>query len=105
MIVPTDPLRERSQDKFLTHGILKDFGIVGPGALYPVVGVLKHKPKTVEEMMISSGAATSLLPHMAIAAGCGQALQKEWPNYAVTSLSMKPTMVSSSHLGWVPKGI
>jgi len=50
VIVPTDILRTQLAGKFLTLGVLKDFGIVSDTAQYPVVGVLKHKPKDVAEV-------------------------------------------------------
>lgn len=48
--VPTDALRTQIANKFLTLGILKNFGIVSENAHYPVVGILKHKLKTPKEV-------------------------------------------------------
>lgn len=45
VVVPTDVLWTQIADKFLTLGILKDIGVVSSEAFYPIVGVLKHKPK------------------------------------------------------------
>jgi superfamily II DNA or RNA helicase len=50
IVVPTDALRKQIADKFLTFGVLKDFSVVASPCLYPVVGVLNRKPKTVEEV-------------------------------------------------------
>lgn len=50
IMVPTDALRTQIADKFLDFGVLKNFGIVGSSCLYPVIGILKHKLKTVEEV-------------------------------------------------------
>lgn len=49
VIVPTDALRDQLTDKFLTLGILKQAGVVASEAQLPIVGMLKRKPKTVEE--------------------------------------------------------
>ena len=50
VVVPTDALRTQIADKFLTLGILKDFGIVSTKGLYPIVGILKHKPKDYDDV-------------------------------------------------------
>lgn len=48
VIVPTDALRTQIYTKFLSLGILKDLGIVSNSALFPIVGLLIHRPKSVE---------------------------------------------------------
>jgi hypothetical protein len=50
IIVPSDVLRTQITDKFLTLGLLKQLGVCGPKALYPVVGLLKHQPKSIQEL-------------------------------------------------------
>jgi superfamily II DNA or RNA helicase len=50
IVVPTDALRTQIAHKFLTLGVLKEFGIVAPTALFPIVGILKHKPKSIAEV-------------------------------------------------------
>jgi superfamily II DNA or RNA helicase len=50
IVVPTDALRMQLANKFLTFGVLKDFGVIAPACLYPIVGVLKRKPKTIGEV-------------------------------------------------------
>ena len=50
VVVPTDALRTQIADKFLTLGILKDFGILSAKGLYPIVGVLNHKPKNCDDV-------------------------------------------------------
>ena len=50
VVVPTDALRRQIADKFLTLGILKDFGVVSAKGLYPIVGVLNHKPKNSDDV-------------------------------------------------------
>ncbi len=52
VIVPTDALRNQLADKFLTLGILRRDGsrLLSARALYPIVGVLKRRPRSVEEV-------------------------------------------------------
>lgn len=41
--VPSDSLREQVSDKFITLGLLKQFGVIGEKSLYPIVGIIKQK--------------------------------------------------------------
>lgn len=52
VIVPTDALRTQIAKKFFTLGILKEPGcfVLSPDAKYPIVGILKHIPKSVTEV-------------------------------------------------------
>ncbi len=50
VIVPTDALRTQIAEKFTTLGVLKKIGVVSDNALYPIVGTLRHIPKTVQEV-------------------------------------------------------
>ncbi len=40
--VPSDSLRTQISDKFVTLGLLKEFGIVDPLCLNPIVGIINH---------------------------------------------------------------
>jgi superfamily II DNA or RNA helicase len=50
VVVPTDALRTQLAAKFLTFGVLRDFGAISSSCLHPVVGILKHKPTTTGEV-------------------------------------------------------
>jgi superfamily II DNA or RNA helicase len=50
VVVPTTPLRSQISNKFLTLGILKEIGVVTREAVYPIVGTLKHIPKSCDEV-------------------------------------------------------
>lgn len=50
IIVPTDALRKQIAEKFLTFGVLKEFGVISSTCLHPVVGVLNHRPQTLDEV-------------------------------------------------------
>lgn len=41
--VPSDSLREQIANKFLSFGLLKQFGVIGSKAVYPMVGIIKNK--------------------------------------------------------------
>lgn len=48
--VPSDSLRTQISDKFITLGLLKEFGIVYSSCLNPIVGVINHGFPNVEEL-------------------------------------------------------
>ncbi|WP_186755965.1 DEAD/DEAH box helicase [Echinicola salinicaeni] len=50
IIVPSDALRSQLAKKFITLGLLKKLNILNSSALYPRVGILKHRPSTEEEV-------------------------------------------------------
>lgn len=52
VVVPTDALRNQLAEKFLTLGVLKAPGckVLAESAGYPVVGILRHKPKHTTEV-------------------------------------------------------
>lgn len=48
--VPSDSLRNQIAGKFFNLGLLKQFGVVGEKSLYPIVGIIKNKFDSVEEV-------------------------------------------------------
>ena len=50
VIVPTDALRTQIAEKFISLGLLKRNKIIQDTALHPIVGTLKHRPRTPEEV-------------------------------------------------------
>lgn len=50
VVVPTDALRSQIAKKFLTLGVLKAAGVVSATAHYPLVGTLKHRPRSIAEV-------------------------------------------------------
>jgi superfamily II DNA or RNA helicase len=48
--VPSDSLRRQVFEKFVTLGLLKQFGIVGEKSLYPIVGIIRENFKSTEEL-------------------------------------------------------
>ncbi len=77
VVVPTDPLREQIAAKFSSFGILKNFGVIGPTAKYPIVGILKHKPKTVKDVKNFFQKCNVIVSTMSIVGGCEPTIQTE----------------------------
>jgi superfamily II DNA or RNA helicase len=48
--VPSEILRDQTANKFATFGLLRRLGVLGAGARNPIVGVLKHRPKTESDL-------------------------------------------------------
>lgn len=78
MVVTTDALRTQIAEKFLTLGILKDEDcrILPPSAPYPVVGVLKHKPKELSEVDLFFESCNVVVTTSHVAGQCSEALQE-----------------------------
>ena len=77
VVVPTDPLRTQIAGKFLTLGVLKDFGIVSDRGLYPIVGVLKHKPKNRDEVDTFFRRCNVIVTTVDIAGQCDAEVQEQ----------------------------
>lgn len=76
VVVPTDALRAQIAHKFLTLGILKDFRIVTSQALYPLVGTLKHKPKTLKDVDAYFEKCNVVITTMNVAGQCASKVQE-----------------------------
>ena len=50
VIVPSDPLRKQTAEKFLTLGVLRDIKAVTNAARTPIVGLMSRVPKNVDEL-------------------------------------------------------
>lgn len=76
VVVPTDPLRDQTTAKFIRLGLLKEFGVIGARALYPVVGVLKHRPKSAAEVDGLFRMCNVIVTTMSVAGGCALWVQQ-----------------------------
>ena len=76
VVVPTNVLRTQIADKFTTLGILKDFGIVSSQGLYPIVGILNHKPKNCEDVDAFFEKGNVIVTTMQIAGLCDTDIQE-----------------------------
>lgn len=52
VIVPWDLLRGQTARKFLTFGLLRQLGVLGPEAANPIVGIITRRPERVEDLDI-----------------------------------------------------
>ena len=77
VVVPTDALRTQIADKFLTLGILKDFEIVSNKGLYPIVGILNHKPKDCADVDAFFKKCNVIVTTMSIAGQCPLEVQEQ----------------------------
>lgn len=81
VIVPTDALREQTANKFVSLGLLKEFGIVQREAITPAVGVLKERPKTAEEVDDFFQRCNVIVTTMSVVYGCENLIQKRISNH------------------------
>ena len=78
VVVPTDALRTQIANKFLTLGILKekDFGIISNQGLYPIVGILRQKPKNCDDVDAFFEKCNVIVTTMQIAGLCDTDIQE-----------------------------
>jgi len=79
VVVPTDALRTQLAEKFWSLGILKSehSKILSPESKYPIVGMLCHTPKTVEEVIQVVEPCNIIVTTSSIAARCDDAVRKK----------------------------
>jgi superfamily II DNA or RNA helicase len=77
VVVPTDALRVQLAEKFLTLGVLKerDSRVLNESARYPIVGMLQHVPRRVEEVNDVFDRCQVIVTTSSIAGRCDQAVQ------------------------------
>ena len=80
---PTDPLRDQVARKFQTFGVLREFGIVGPAAQFPVVGTLKKIPFSVVELEDFFDPCNVVVTTMAIAGRASSVIQEAFARLAI----------------------
>lgn len=76
VVVPTDALREQVAAKFVGFGLLRRFGVIGPLAAFPVVGILKRRPKSAAEVSEIFSRCNVVVTTMAVAGGCAEIVQQ-----------------------------
>lgn len=78
VVVPTDALRTQIAEKFLTLGILKDSDckVLANSAKNPVVAVLKHIPRTLDEVDSVFEPCNVIVTTSSIAGQCKVGIQK-----------------------------
>lgn len=76
VVVPSNALRKQVSEKFDTLGLLKRVGAVAEDCLYPVVGILEHRPKSVEEVEELFRRCNVIITNMNVAGGCTEPVQR-----------------------------
>lgn len=77
VVVPTSALRDQIGDKFLSLGILKEFGIIGEDAKYPIVGRLQHRLGTPQKVQEFFGCCNVVVSTMDAIGACSDEVQSE----------------------------
>lgn len=77
VVVPNDTLRTQIGEKFLTLGLLKQFEVVGEGAQYPVVGLLKKQLKTAQQATEVFEPCNVVVTTMQVLSGCSEEARQE----------------------------
>jgi superfamily II DNA or RNA helicase len=75
VVVPTDALRTQIAGKFEGFGVLKDAGVIGADAAFPVVGVLTKIPPTPEDVRAFASGCNVVVTTMAIAGRATEQVQ------------------------------
>ncbi len=81
VVVPTDALRNQISNKFLELGILKSEEVVSSKALYPIVSILKHKPKNIAEVDELFEKCNVVVTTMSIAGTCASDIQQRMAHW------------------------
>lgn len=77
VVTPSTAVRDQVADKFRTLGKLKEFGLVSPGSLHPVVGVIKRRPRKAEDLEVFRRCNVVVSTVSAIAQGTAEKLVPE----------------------------
>ena len=72
LIVPTAALRDQIADKFLTFGVLQQFGVIGEEAIPPVVGRVEHQFHSTDDANRFLESCNVAVATMAVVGRCGE---------------------------------
>ena len=50
VVTPSNAVRDQVAEKFMTLGKLREFGLLDSNAMYPIVGVIKRRPRTANDL-------------------------------------------------------
>ncbi|WP_303311235.1 DEAD/DEAH box helicase [Hymenobacter sp. BT730] len=70
VVVPNLALRGQIERKFLTLGLLKKLGVVGDGALFPIVTCLTKQLTTAAQMEATIAASNVIITNIQVLQGC-----------------------------------
>jgi superfamily II DNA or RNA helicase len=74
--VPSNSLRSQLFEKFETFGLLKKFGVIGEKSLFPIVGIIKEKFNSSEELKQFIEKCNVIITTMHILIGCSDEEQE-----------------------------
>ncbi|KNY29539.1 DEAD/DEAH box helicase [Pseudobacteroides cellulosolvens] len=75
--VPTDSLREQLSKKFLSLGVLEEFGVISNEVQYPIVGVIYERFSDKSELLEFIEQCNVIITTMSIVTGSDPEIQKE----------------------------
>lgn len=81
VVVPTDALRTQISEKFFSLGILKPSTVAAAGTLYPVVGVLKHRPTTLNAVDTLFARCNVIVTTSQIAGQCAEPIREKFASH------------------------
>lgn len=76
VVVPTDALREQVSRKFMSLGVLPQLGVLNGPVKLPVVGTLKRRPLSSDEVVTLFSRCNVVVTTMAVAGSCSEAVQQ-----------------------------
>jgi superfamily II DNA or RNA helicase len=76
VVVPNDNLRGQIAWKFMELGVLRACGCLGGGAGLPAVALLRHRPKSIEDVDEVFLRANVVITTMQIVSGCSPEIQE-----------------------------
>jgi superfamily II DNA or RNA helicase len=77
VVVPTDALRTQISQKFLELGLLHELNMLKSGVEFPLVGILKHRPKTEEELTRFFESCNVVVTTIGVVGGLPEVMQRK----------------------------
>ncbi len=77
VVVPTDALRIQLSDKFIGWGVLKLAGVIAADTQYPVVGILRQRPRTPKDIEAFVRKCNVVVTTMAAIGNCAVPIQEK----------------------------
>jgi superfamily II DNA or RNA helicase len=72
VVVPTSALRDQIAKKFLTFGVLQNFGVISKEAELPVVGKVKHQFNNPDDAIRFLQCCNVAIATMSVVGGCSE---------------------------------
>ncbi|MDX1992561.1 MAG: DEAD/DEAH box helicase family protein [bacterium] len=75
VVVPTATLRDQIAEKFMSFGVLQQFGVIGKAAILPVVGKVEHLFASADDATGFLKSCNVAVATMAVIGGCSDEVQ------------------------------